>query len=106
MDTQSVVHRRVGGGRNTKKGLNKHGGGGQTLKINIFNEVFSQLMVHTGMVKKSYGKGGHLGCSEGFNFNLYKPYLPYKVNSQGREQMHAILDKLVPVSGKCLILSS
>ena len=54
------------------------------------------------MVKKklrkpnSSGKGGHLGCSEGFNFNLYKPYLPYKVNSQGREQMHAILDKLVP----------
>ena len=20
------------------------------------------------------GKGGHLGCSEGFNFNLYKPF--------------------------------
>ena len=42
------------------------------------------------------GKGGHVGCSEGFNFNLYKPHLPYQTNSQGREQMHAILDKLVP----------
>jgi hypothetical protein len=42
------------------------------------------------------GKGGHLGCSSGFNYNLYKPYLPNQTNSQGREQMHAILDKLVP----------
>ena len=42
------------------------------------------------------GKGGHLGCSSGFNYNLYKPYLPHQTNSQGREQMHAILDKLVP----------
>ena len=42
------------------------------------------------------GKGGHLGCSDGFNFNLYKQYLPAQTNSQGREQMHAILEKLVP----------
>ena len=41
------------------------------------------------------GRGGHLGCSEGFNFNLYKPHLPPKTNSQGREQMHAKLDKMV-----------
>ena len=44
----------------------------------------------------SSGKGGHLGCSEGFNFNLYKPFLPPHINSQGREQMHACLEKLVP----------
>ena len=31
----------------------------------------------------SSGRGGHLGCSEGFNYNLYKPFLPYKQpNSQ------------------------
>ena len=41
------------------------------------------------------GRGGHLGCSEGFNFNLYKPTLPHGTNSQGREQMHAKLDKMV-----------
>ena len=43
------------------------------------------------------GAGGHSGCSTGFNYNLYKKYLPYKQpNSQGREQMHAKLDKLCP----------
>ena len=43
------------------------------------------------------GAGGHSGCSTGYNYNLYKKYLPYKQpNSQGREQMHAKLDKLCP----------
>ena len=60
------------------------------------------------------GRGGHIGCSDGFNYNLYKPFLPYKqpnsqvsslhlifvlngfVLLQGREQMHAKLDKLCP----------
>ena len=42
-------------------------------------------------------KGGHIGFSEGFNFNLYKPFLPSAhPNSQGREQMHSKLDKLCP----------
>ena len=41
------------------------------------------------------GRGGHIGCSEGFNFNLYKPHLPPRTNSQGREQMHSKLDKMV-----------
>ena len=35
------------------------------------------------------GRGGHLGCSEGFNFNLKEGVL-----SQGREQMHSRLTKL------------
>ena len=34
------------------------------------------------------GKGGHLGCSTGYNFNIYKPHLDTKVNSQTREEMH------------------
>ena len=38
------------------------------------------------------GKGGHLGCSEGYNFNIYKKHLPVKINSQGWEQLHSILD--------------
>ena len=43
------------------------------------------------------GQGGHIGCSAGFNFNLYKPYISVKQpNSQGREQMHSKLDKLCP----------
>ena len=29
------------------------------------------------------GRGGHIGCSDGYNYNLYKPFLPYKQpNSQ------------------------
>ena len=38
-------------------------------------------MVPTGQPKStqksqtSWGKGGHLGCSDSFNFNLYKPVL-------------------------------
>ena len=43
------------------------------------------------------GGGGHLGCSTGFNFNLYKEHLEremgHSVNSQGREQGHSLLDK-------------
>lgn len=40
------------------------------------------------------GRGGHLGCSDSYNFNLYKKYLNNEanINSQGREQMHAIVD--------------
>ena len=42
------------------------------------------------------GHGGHMGCSLGYNYNLYKEHLPADTNSQGREQMHAVLQKLVP----------
>ena len=41
----------------------------------------------------SKGKGGHIGCSEGFNWNLYKPFIKEKVNSQGREQLHSLINK-------------
>ena len=37
-----------------------------------------------------------MGCSLGYNYNLYKEHLPADTNSQGREQMHAVLQKLVP----------
>ena len=47
---------------------------------------------------KRSGKKGHLGCSSGYNFNDYKEYIKVDIdgakNSQGREQMHSILDKL------------
>ena len=57
------------------------------------------------------GKGGHLGynhimnqlhrtntflifrCSEGYNFNIYKKVLDEKINSQGREQLHSLIEK-------------
>ena len=42
--------------------------------------------------------GGHLGCSSGYNFNIYKEYTSGDVdgakNSQGWEQMHSTLTKL------------
>ena len=41
------------------------------------------------------GRGGHLGCSQGFNFNLYKPFLSKDINSQSREQMHSELENCV-----------
>ena len=43
-------------------------------------------------------KGGHLGCSNAYNFNTYKQFTKVTAdgakNSQGREQMHSILTKL------------
>ena len=40
------------------------------------------------------GSGGHIGCSDSFNYNLYRPHLNinYDLNSQGREKLHANLD--------------
>ena len=47
---------------------------------------------------KRSGKKGHLGCSSEYNFNDYKVYTKVDIdrakNSQGREQMQSILDKL------------
>ena len=39
------------------------------------------------------GKNGHIGCSTSFNFNIYKEHLKTKPNSQGREQLHALVEK-------------
>ena len=47
--------------------------------------------------KSSNRKGGHLGCSESFDFNKHKSAITKiqeKTNSQGREQMHSILEPL------------
>ena len=46
--------------------------------------------------KKTNKQAGHLGCSNGYNFNAYKPYgdAISASNSQGREQTHSVLDKL------------
>ena len=41
---------------------------------------------------KQANSPGHLGCSEGFNFNLYRESLGFKPNSSGREQTHAAMD--------------
>ena len=46
------------------------------------------------------GKGGHIGCSEGFNFNIYKQFLPQVSNSQGREQTHSEMEKVVDSLGQ------
>ena len=47
---------------------------------------------HKSLRKPSQSSKGHIGCSEGFNINLYK----HQMNgySQGREQMHSILTNL------------
>ena len=37
---------------------------------------------------------GHTGCSSGYNSTLYMDSLSSNLNTSGREQMHAALDKL------------
>ena len=46
--------------------------------------------------KKTKTGDGHLGCSNGYNFNVYKACTDSVSvsNSQGREQLHSVLDKL------------
>ena len=39
------------------------------------------------------GKGGHLGCPSSYNFNLYKEFEDVKINSQGREQTNALIER-------------
>ena len=46
--------------------------------------------------QKGTTNSGHKGCSDGFNFNLYKKHIDKNFNSQGREQTHSILSKLAP----------
>ena len=45
-------------------------------------------------------KASHLGCSESYSFLEYKPYTQLHRNgahhSQGREQMHSVLERLTP----------
>ena len=37
---------------------------------------------------------GHLGCSRGFSGQMYKKYLHQDFNSQGRENLHSVLELL------------
>ena len=37
---------------------------------------------------------GHLGCSNGYDGLAYKPYLHKHFNSEGREQVHSLLEKV------------
>ena len=43
--------------------------------------------------KSDYRSAGHLGCSSGFNYNIYKPQMFPKPNSESREQIHSLLEK-------------
>ena len=60
--------------------------------MNLINVYYQQAGQKKLKKPNRQGKGGHLGCSEGFNFNIYKKHLTPKINSQGREQMHSILN--------------
>ena len=41
----------------------------------------------------TYGFFPPFSCSDGYNFNIFKNSLEENVNSQGREQMHSIIEK-------------
>ena len=45
------------------------------------------------MKKSSSQNTGHLGCSDGFNFNKIKASFKTKINSQNREQSNAQIQK-------------
>ena len=45
--------------------------------------------------KTGHTSGGHIGCSESYNFNNYKDTFEFKLNSQGREQLHREVNKAV-----------
>ena len=38
----------------------------------------------------------NMRCSLGYNYNIYKEHLPADTNNEGKEQMYAVLQKLVP----------
>ena len=56
-------------------------------------------MAFTGMIRKKNkknegrGKGGHFACSESYDWNLYKKHTKEQVNSQGREQINALVER-------------
>ena len=39
--------------------------------------------------RSGHGGGGHIGCSDGFNYNLYKPFLPYKKPNSQVSSLHS-----------------
>ena len=39
------------------------------------------------------GRGGHLGCSLSYNSQEYQPHLDININTQGREQTNALIEK-------------
>ena len=39
---------------------------------------------------------GHVGCSRGYDSQCYKVHMPAHFSTQGREQIHAKLEKLKP----------
>ena len=46
-------------------------------------------------VKQGYSKSpGHVGCSSGYNSELYKKNFNPNFNSQGREQFHSLIEKV------------
>ena len=49
----------------------------------------------------------HLGCSQSYSFMEYKPYTQLSRDgahhSQGREQMHSVLEKLTPSLSACVL---
>ena len=99
LETRELDHKKLEGV------IYDHGCGLDNYILNREPEKYEYLRVlvdgshwnsHKKMKKSEKQKCGHAGCSDGYNFNTYKPHLPEGVFSQGREQMHATMTKLVP----------
>ena len=48
---------------------------------------------HRKSKKASSKEKGHVGCSDSFNWNLYKKHKEETVNSQSREQLNSLVEK-------------
>ena len=51
------------------------------------------------MKKSSSQNTGHLGCSDGFNFNMIKASFKTKINSQNREHLNTQVKNLLIYCG-------
>ena len=56
----------------------------------------THFKAHKKTSKDKDGRCGHTGCSKGYDSASYKQTMPAGFMTQGREQIHSRLDKLVP----------
>ena len=63
--------------------------------IDLSKSVSSPWVQLTAKLKKAdrSGRGGHLGCSLSYNSQEYQPHLDININTQGREQTNALIEK-------------
>ena len=54
----------------------------------------SHVNAHKKLKKSTFTQGGHPGCSWGYDFNRVTKHLNFPANSQGREQIHKLIEPM------------